>query len=63
MGVRDDELHPETPRPRTVRRKASHESYDSVSTTSTPRTRPLAARVAADGGDNGGGGDAPRGGT
>ena len=31
---------PETPRSRIFLRNASHESYDSVSTTSTPRTRP-----------------------
>lgn len=39
-------------------RKASHESYDSVSTTPRP-SAPPAARVAADGGDHGGEGDAP----
>ena len=30
---------PETPRARTLLRNAGHESYDSVSTTPTPRTR------------------------
>lgn len=30
---------PAAPRERMASRKASHESYDSVSTTSTPRTR------------------------
>ena len=57
VGVRDDELHAANPRSRISLRKASHESCDSVSTTSTPRNPP-AVRVAADGRDHGRGGDA-----